>query len=73
VIVAAQLTGNPGPDVTLEVKLEAAIREVHVAMRDRQLHPQGDFDKQGQWYPSVAKSADGMTVRSPSKHYPTRT
>jgi ribosomal protein S11 len=39
-------------------------------MRDRQIHPQGNFDNQGRWYPSLAQSAGGMTVRSPSKTYP---
>jgi hypothetical protein len=68
---AALLTGHPAPlDVTLAVEQRTAVGLVYGAMRDRQIHPQGDFDKQGRWYPSLAQSAGEMTVRSPSKHYP---
>jgi hypothetical protein len=68
---AALLTGNPvSLDVTLAVEHRTAIQLVHGAMLNRQIHPQGDFDNQGRWYPSLAQSAGEMTVRSPSKHYP---
>lgn len=70
-ITAALLTGTPTPpDVTLAVEQQTAVRLVYGAMRDRQIHPHGDFDWQGRRYPSFIQSAGGMTVRSPSKHYP---
>ncbi|WP_407543532.1 hypothetical protein Q0M94_26640 (plasmid) [Deinococcus radiomollis] len=68
-IPAALLTRTPAPlDVTLAVEQQTAVRLVYGAMRGRQIHPYGDFDKQGRWYPTLAQNAGDMTVRSPSRY-----
>ena len=41
-------------------------------IKGRRLHPDGYFDAQGRWYPSVDEDADDLTrrIRSPSRNYP---
>ena len=48
------------------------IAAVYAARKDRLIHPQGSFDKQGRWYPSKAENVDGYTdsLRSPSRAWP---
>jgi hypothetical protein len=48
------------------------INAVYAARRDRLVHPRGNFDKQGRWYPSDAENADGYagSLRTPSKAWP---
>lgn len=67
---AALLTGAQAPDVRIAVDRATAIRMVYEAMRDRQLNPSGGFDQAGRWYPSMAQEAGGITVASPTRHYP---
>jgi hypothetical protein len=52
--------------------LEVAINTVYVARRDRVAHPEGNFDRQGRWYPDALEDADGFTrgIRSPSCAWP---
>ena len=47
------------------------INTVYRALQDRVIHPEGDFDKQGRWYPT-SEEDQGVTavIRSPSKAYP---
>ena len=47
------------------------INVVYRALQDRVIHPEGEFDKGGRWYPSE-KENQGVTdiIRSPSKAYP---
>jgi hypothetical protein len=46
------------------------IETVHIAMKNRYIHPEGEFDKGGRWYPSEAESVGLEGIRSPSKHWP---
>lgn len=45
---------------------------VYTSRKNRLTHPEGNFDKQGRWYPSENENSDNYTqrLRSPSKAYP---
>ena len=43
------------------------IAEVYKALKDRVIHPAGDFDKAGRWY---AEHSELISVRSPSRSWP---
>jgi hypothetical protein len=43
------------------------IKSVYVMLKNREIHPSGDFDKQGRFYLSDAELVD---VRTPSTKYP---
>lgn len=48
------------------------INTVYQARQQRLVHPQGEFDKQGRWYPSEAENADEFisSLRCPSRNWP---
>ena len=44
---------------------------VYFALKERLIHPEGEFDKQGRWYPSDEENCGvSRTHRSPSRAYP---
>ena len=45
--------------------------ELFLARKDRKVHPDGDFDRAGRWYPSESEKCDCCSgIRSPSRSYP---
>lgn len=48
------------------------IAEVYLSRQDRSVHPEGEFDDGGRWYPSNREDCggDGTCVRSPSRKWP---
>lgn len=45
--------------------------KVFIARQNRRNHPDGEFDKQGRWYPSDGESCGCCSsVRSPSRAWP---
>lgn len=57
----------------MEEKLEkelAALAEFR-ALSNREIHPEGEFDKAGRWYPSDYERCDCCdSIRAPSRAYP---
>jgi hypothetical protein len=57
-------------------KIEAMVKgiagQVFRSRQDRSVNPEGEFDKQGRWYPSEREDAggDGSSVRGPSRAFP---
>jgi hypothetical protein len=63
------LTGD-GDDVTREIKrlgLVDVCRTVYENLRERDLHPSGEFDKAGRWY---ATNRELVGCRAPSRAWP---
>lgn len=53
-----------------EAKLAEAARD-YLSLQKREKHPDGQFDKQGRWYPSEEEWQECCSqVRSPSRGYP---
>ena len=53
-----------------DARLQQIAREC-AALRDRRLHPDGEFDKAGRWYPSDAEKCPQCdSMRSPSRAWP---
>lgn len=52
--------------------IETAIKTVYAARKNRILHPDGEFDNAGRFYPSSTEDADNFTssIRSPSRSWP---
>lgn len=47
------------------------INAVYAALRDRRIHPEGEFDKAGRWYPSTEENCGvSSVIRSPSRRWP---
>ena len=47
------------------------IAAVYEARRRRLLHPEGEFDKGGRWYPSEREDCGvSSSIRSPSRRWP---
>lgn len=47
------------------------IQAVYEARKERLIHPVGQFDKQGRWYPSADEDCGvSATVRTPSRAWP---
>ena len=53
-------------------QIKGLIAGIYAARKDRQVNPEGSFDKSGRWYPSDAEDAggDGSKTRSPSRAWP---
>jgi hypothetical protein len=51
---------------------KSLVAAVYAARKDRSVHPEGEFDKHGRWYPSAREDADGdgSSTRSPSAAWP---
>lgn len=43
------------------------IKEVYLALKNREINPTGKFDKAGRWY---AEHGDLINVRAPSRSWP---
>lgn len=43
------------------------IKEVYAMLKERKIHPSGEFDKAGRFY---AEHSDLINVRAPSRDYP---
>ena len=51
-------------------KLQEAFQQ-YIARRDRLVHPDGNFDKGGRWYPSRSESQSCCrAIRQPSRAWP---
>lgn len=51
-------------------KVVKAVEE-YEKLQSREIHPNGEFDKAGRWYPSESESQDCCSeIRSPSRAYP---
>tara|TARA_R110002020_G_scaffold247905_1_gene461937 strand:- start:272 stop:532 length:261 start_codon:yes stop_codon:yes gene_type:complete len=50
----------------IEIKKEA-IQEVYQQLKNRAIHPSGEFDNGGRWYSS---NQDLISVRTPSRAWP---
>ena len=58
--------------ITQEKITNEMIDTVYQALKDRRIHPEGEFDKKGRWYPSDDENSDNYTnnLRSPSNNWP---
>ena len=51
----------------LKLKIDA----IYLCRRERLTHPEGDFDKQGRWYPSERERSNHLCgIRQPSRNWP---
>ena len=47
------------------------IQIVYQALKNRDIHPEGEFDKQGRWFPSDDENCGVRSeIRTPSRSYP---
>lgn len=65
-------TKRGSPENHLRKWIRATARAVYIPRRERTVHPEGDFDSKGRWYPCTRESGggSGTTCRAPSKRWP---
>jgi hypothetical protein len=62
-----ELSENEANEYKKEVSSDEMIKKVYDMLKNREIHPSGEFDKGGRWY---AKNSDLINVRSPSRAWP---
>lgn len=46
------------------------VQRVYEARKTRRIHPHGEFDRAGRWYPDTEKEGGTPPVRTPSRRWP---
>lgn len=63
-------TTNTTPTNETTTFTAAEIQTVYIALKERKIHPEGSFDRQGRWYPTAAENVNLDHIREPSRRYP---